>query len=693
MDKKKIFTMSLAVGLCTLTVFSNTTKNSISATENTISTYSLGDINNDGIVDAVDSTQILIEYANLSTVGTSTLNDAQKKAADTNNDGIIDSVDSSCVLAYYAYTSTGGKLSIEKWKNENENPSTTTTTNTTTTQTTTTVTSDTTTVTSDTTTVTSSTTTVTGTLPEVSDIRLTRYDINIPVGGKDISYVVMSPENAKNKGEIWTTSDEKIATVDKLGYITGIAEGKCTVTVTSADNPAVKADINITVCKATDRAKEIKLSKSEINIPVGGKDTVEATILPESVENKNKIWTTSDQKIADVDINGNVLGISEGVCTITVTSVDNPELKADIKVTVGKENTENKISEIRLSKTEMTIPVGGKDISYVTMLPENVENKDEIWTTSDEKIATVDKWGNVTGIADGVCTITVTSVDNPEVKADIKVTVGNGNTENKIKEIRLSKTEMTIPVGEKDIAYVTMLPANVENKGEVWTTSDEKIATVDKLGNITAVSAGTCTVTVTSADNPEVKSDIKVVVTEKAHTFQQINGLTYIDGILIANKSYSLPSTYDPGMDATTIKQFSILANDAAKEGLNIYLSSGYRSYLYQQGIYNNYVSWYGKAKADTFSARAGHSEHQTGLAIDVNSIDDSFAGTPEAIWLENHAHEYGFIIRYPKGKENITGYKYEPWHIRYLGVEKATDVYNSGLTLEEYLGIDSYYH
>ena len=122
-------------------------------------------------------------------------------------------------------------------------------------------------------------------------------------------------------------------------------------------------------------------------------------------------------------------------------------------------------------------------------------------------------------------------------------------------------------------------------------------------------------------------------------------------------------------------------------------MSSAFRSYDYQNTLYNNYVSWYGKEQADTFSARAGYSEHQTGLAIDVNTIDDSFAYTPEAVWLAQHAHEYGFIIRYPKGKESITGYQYEPWHIRYLGIETATAVYNSGLTLEEYLGIDSYYH
>ena len=171
------------------------------------------------------------------------------------------------------------------------------------------------------------------------------------------------------------------------------------------------------------------------------------------------------------------------------------------------------------------------------------------------------------------------------------------------------------------------------------------------------------------------------------------SGLTYIQGVLIANKSYSLPSDFNPGLDATCQNQFYKLQNAAAQQGLNIWLSSGFRSYDYQAQIYNNYVARDGQAAADTYSARAGYSEHQTGLAIDVNQIDDSFSGTPEAIWLENHCHEYGFILRYPQGKQNITGYQYESWHIRYVGTDMSYPIHASGLTLEEYFGIDSYYH
>lgn len=198
----------------------------------------------------------------------------------------------------------------------------------------------------------------------------------------------------------------------------------------------------------------------------------------------------------------------------------------------------------------------------------------------------------------------------------------------------------------------------------------------------------TTTVTQTTTTCTETTAQT-TTVTDSAGEVQP----TYIQGILIVNKTYALPSTYGPGdLDPTVKEQFAVMQKDAAAEGLNLYISSGYRSYDYQKRIYNNNVAAYGAEKTDTFSARPGHSEHQTGLAFDLNTINDAFALTPESDWVKEHAHEYGFIVRYPEGKSHITGYKYEPWHLRYLGVDTATAVYNSGLTLEEYLGIDSAY-
>ncbi|WP_277630920.1 M15 family metallopeptidase, partial [Atopococcus tabaci] len=130
----------------------------------------------------------------------------------------------------------------------------------------------------------------------------------------------------------------------------------------------------------------------------------------------------------------------------------------------------------------------------------------------------------------------------------------------------------------------------------------------------------------------------------------------------------------------------------AEKDGITLFARSGYRSYQTQVSLFQNYVSNHGEEAASKYSARPGQSEHQTGLAMDVTSesvnyqLTEEFGNTPEGEWVRENAHRYGFIIRYPKGKEAITGYIFEPWHLRYLGSELAADVHESGLTYEEYL-------
>ena len=215
---------------------------------------------------------------------------------------------------------------------------------------------------------------------------------------------------------------------------------------------------------------------------------------------------------------------------------------------------------------------------------------------------------------------------------------------------------------------------------------------LNKDRKIVAVKAGTGKITIKHTKQ-NISKTAKITVKEEKIKIEKKDGLTYVDGILIVNKTYSLPKDYDPGkINDTAKKAFEEMREAASKDKITLWIQSGYRSYKTQDELYNNYVKQNGKEKADTFSARPGHSEHQTGYAMDLNIIDSSFEGTKEAIWIEKNCYKYGFIIRYPKGKDKVTGYKYEPWHIRYLGKELAKKVYDSGLTLEEYLGIDSKY-
>ena len=173
---------------------------------------------------------------------------------------------------------------------------------------------------------------------------------------------------------------------------------------------------------------------------------------------------------------------------------------------------------------------------------------------------------------------------------------------------------------------------------------------------------------------------------------QYIDGAASIDGILIVNKTYALPEDYGYGEDSEALNAFYQMQNDAYNDGIYLEIISGFRSYQTQVYTYNSFVLDRGTELADRVSARPGHSEHQTGLAFDINTTANYFADTPEAAWLEEHCAEYGFIIRYPRNKEDVTGYAYEPWHIRYIGKEKARIITASGLTLEEYYGLTSFY-
>lgn len=171
--------------------------------------------------------------------------------------------------------------------------------------------------------------------------------------------------------------------------------------------------------------------------------------------------------------------------------------------------------------------------------------------------------------------------------------------------------------------------------------------------------------------------------------------------LMLVNKYYYLTEDYTPSdlvtltakyntgvnskMRKVAADYFMKMSDAATLDNITIKNASGYRSYSYQVKLYNNYVERDGKKAADTYSARPGFSEHQTGLTSDINQIDNSFENTDAFRWLQKHAHEYGFILRFPKDKEDVTGYQYEPWHYRYVGVKAAKQIHDENLTLEEY--------
>lgn len=181
---------------------------------------------------------------------------------------------------------------------------------------------------------------------------------------------------------------------------------------------------------------------------------------------------------------------------------------------------------------------------------------------------------------------------------------------------------------------------------------------------------------------------------------------------VLVNKNYRLPDNYEPidlvlldvplynespSNEGNYLREeaanaLKALFDEARALGYKLVARSGYRSYETQIALYNNYVARDGVENADTYSARPGHSEHQTGLTVDITSssvnhgLSQTFGETAEGRWVADHAHEFGFIIRYPQDRTLETGYQYEPWHLRYVGVESATQIYNQDWILEDFI-------
>lgn len=343
-------------------------------------------------------------------------------------------------------------------------------------------------------------------------------------------------------------------------------------------------------------------------------------------------------------------------------------------------------------KSKITIEVGEKVPSIKDYLYKDSDKvKEIVWNDIEEVDNKIYKPGTYTGVfkykeEDKEVTLIVKDTTPPSIEGvkDIEV-LAFSDKPNLLDGVVVgdnSKEEITATIkGEY----------NIEEEGEYFLSYSAK----DSSGNETEKEFK-----ITVKNNPNVK----ISKSTKGYTIKNYYGVTYVDGVVIANKTYSLPSNFAPNNLVTIngyikvvdyVKDaFLSLSSDAKAIGLNIYASSGYRSYSNQKYIYENYVSMDGKENADRYSARAGYSEHQTGLAIDVNTIDMTFDNTSESVWLRENAYKYGFIIRYPKGKEEITGYMYEPWHIRYVGKELSNKLYKDGsyITLEEYYGINSKY-
>lgn len=226
-------------------------------------------------------------------------------------------------------------------------------------------------------------------------------------------------------------------------------------------------------------------------------------------------------------------------------------------------------------------------------------------------------------------------------------------------------------------------------ESSLFTTTSETtiIATADtsEQENMTTEESTQMTEQTSASSTEEIKS------AEEIFTPQTMKEPMKINGIIIVNKRYPLPESYDPGENKEAVTAFKQMNEEMRGLGLKIAKEySGYRSYSEQETLYQNYVADDGKSEAERYSSRPGYSEHQTGLAFDfIDTAGELVNSKTEANWIAENAHRYGFIVRYKEGQETITGYMAESWHVRYVGKKDAAKIYEQKVTLEEYLGVE----
>ncbi len=355
--------------------------------------------------------------------------------------------------------------------------------------------------------------------------------------------------------------------------------------------------------------------------------------------------------------------------TLDNTSIETTQTVSATK-TETEQTTQKKVITGISSELEKSqeVQVGATVQLSCTLSPEKAESqyKNILWSSTDQTIATVDQNGTVTGVSNGICTIVATSENNPDITFKYTITVSGGsNKVTKATTIYISTSEFT--------TTTTTTPPTLP----VTTAPPNTVAPQDSVNTTTV---------------PESESEVVTTTTTTA-----IAQPTYINGILLVNSEHPLPADYVPdssqvsgsyGLLSYVQQAFDTMSTDANAEGVILYINKGYVSYLDQEAIFEDAFFKYSDQDYVThYYDEAGYSDSQTGLSILLNSADNTFDDTAEAQWVANNCYKYGFIVRYPQGKEGSTNHQYRSYQIRYVGVDVATAIHQGSLSLEEYLG------
>ena len=352
----------------------------------------------------------------------------------------------------------------------------------------------------------------------------------------------VSPSNASDTSVTWSSSSTGIAKVSTTGLVTGVAAGTAVITAKANDGSNQSATFTVTVTKKVIKVTKISLSANSLLMKTGRTATITATVLPADATNQSLTWSSSVEGVATVDQTGKVTAIKEGTTVITATAKDDSGISASCTVQVTVPTV--KVTGITLNKTTASV-VKGKTVALTaTVTPDTATDKTVKWTTSNKNVATVSTDGVVTAKAAGTATITATAADGSGVKATCKITVTNPVV--KVTKVTLNKTTASVVKGKTLTLTATVTPTTATNKKVTWKSSNTKIATVDPTGKVTAVAAGTATITCTAADGSGKSATCKITVTKPAVKVTKLSmNKTSVD--LIKGKTVQLKVTVTPG--------------------------------------------------------------------------------------------------------------------------------------------------
>lgn len=315
----------------------------------------------------------------------------------------------------------------------------------------------------------------------ITQVKLSETDMTVKKGDSHaLTATIVPPDTTEDKAITWTTSDDKTATVDKDGNVTGIENGTAIITAQAGTHTA-QCTVHVLV-----PATGISLDKKEINVERGTSQTLTAKIAPDDTTVTNVDWVSTDETIATVDNEGKITGVSTGSTVITVKSRDGGfTAHCTVHVVVS-------ITGIHLSDSSLTLKKGDSHALVGAVLPaDTTEDKTITWTSSDDKIATVDKDGKITAVEGGNAVITA-KTGTHSAQCSVKVIVP-------VTGIQLDEY-LTIEKGSFRILTPVISPDDATDRAVAWTSSDEKVATVDSNGKVAALTAGQTTISVTSHD-------------------------------------------------------------------------------------------------------------------------------------------------------------------------------------------------